>query len=98
MKAIDQVMVAIYTAAVGGLSIWAFSHGVEPRPILGGDHPMIFKAAAAVCILAWVHPLVYLFRGMLRRRLSNGWCPILLAGAFAILFLVLSCFGLMEGV
>ena len=98
MKMIHHLLLAVYTLALAGVSVWAFSHGVEPRPIAGGDHPALVSAVAAVSIAAWGHLLFYLFRGMLRLRLSNGWCPVLLAGAFAILFLILGCFGPMTGV
>jgi hypothetical protein len=99
MKTIQQLFVAAYTMALGAVSVWAFLRGVEPaQPVFGGAHPALVRAVAAVCTGAWGHLLFYLFRGMLRRRLSNGWCPVLLAGACAILFLILGCFGPMAGV
>src|SRR6516225_898 len=82
MKMIHHLLLAVYTLALAGVSVWVFSHGVEPRPIAGGDHPALVSAVAAVSIAAWGHLLFYLFRGMLRLRLSNGWCPVLLVGAF----------------
>jgi lysylphosphatidylglycerol synthetase-like protein (DUF2156 family) len=83
---------------LGIVSVWAFTHGIEPRRMLGGSHPHAVSAVAAVCIAAWGYLLVFLFRGIFSRRLSAGWCPILLVAACAILFLVLGCFGAWAGV
>ncbi len=98
MKAIRQMTLAVWVLLLAVVSVWAFLNGIEPRPIAGADHPHVVSAAAALCIGAWGYLLVYLFRGMSRRHLSSGWCPILLAGAFAIVVLVLGCFGPWAGV
>ena len=73
MKMIHQLVLAAYTLALGGVSVWAFSHGVDA----GSDHHALVTAVAAISIAAWGHLLFHLLRGMLRLRLSNGWCPIL---------------------
>ena len=93
-----QLILAVGILVVGNLSVWVFTQGIEPRPISGAGGPLLVSAIAAFCIAAWGSLLVYLFRRMSRRQLSSGWCPILLVSAFAILFLVLGCFGPWVGV
>ena len=93
-----QFILGVYVLVLGTLSVWIFSHGVEPRPIAGTDHPRLVNSVAFICIAAWAHLLFYLFRRITKLELSGGWCPVLLAGAFAILFLVLGCFGPYAGV
>jgi hypothetical protein len=98
LTAIPQTMLAVWVLLLAVVSFWAFLNGIEPRPIAGADRPHVVSAAAAICIGAWGYLIVYLFRGMSRRHLSSGWCPILLAGAFAIVLLFLACFGHWAGV
>ncbi len=98
MTTTRQFILATYVLVLGALSVWAFSHGVEPRTVAGEDHPRLVISVAAICIAAWGHLLFHLFRGMTKRELSSGWCPFLLIGAFAIIFLILGCFGPWAGV
>jgi hypothetical protein len=98
MNATRQFVLAVSVVVLGLVSIWAFANGIEPRPIAGADRPGLVKTVAGLCIATWGYLLVYLFRGMSARQLSSGWCPVLLAGACAILFLMLGCFGRWAGV
>ncbi len=98
MSAVRQSILAAGVLLLGIVSIWVFVHGIEPRPIAGADRPGLVNAVAGLCIATWGYLLVYLFRGVSQRQLSSGWCPILLVGACAILFLVFGCFGLWAGV
>ena len=93
-----QILLVAGVLVLGMFSVWVFTHGIEPRPILGGNRPHALSALAGICIAAWGYLLVFLFRRMFRRRLSTGSCPILLAGVFAIIFLLLGCFGKWAGV
>ena len=92
------ILLTAAVLSVGVLSIWAFTHGIEPRPVAGADRPGLVRGVAVGCIAGWSYLLTLLFRGMSKRRLSTGWCPICLAGAFAIIFLLLGCFGKWAGV
>ncbi len=98
MNATRQFVLAVCVLVIGVVSFWAFAHGIELRPIAGVDRPGLVRGVAGLCIAAWAYLLVYLVRGMSARQLSSGWCPVLLAGAFAILFLILGCFGRLAGV
>ncbi len=96
MKRKDQFALITITLLLVILSFWSFSMGVEPLNVLHGK--LLIDMMAGVCIAAWGFLSVYLYRGMSKKRISLAWCPILLLGAFSIVFLIIGCFGFARGV
>ena len=94
-----QPVLGVYTVLLILLSLWIFDLGVDPRAVLGdvSVSALLVKILALFCIACWLCLIVHLFQAMSAHTLSTGWCPVLLVGASAIVFLIIGCFGFAAG-